>query len=98
MSKHFYKCDLVWRDFAVAAEYDSNLYHSDLKSITSDSIRRGDLVLSGIEVVTVMDKQIFNVEEFDKVAKQLTLKMGKRIQIRDPKFTTTRRKLRSVLL
>ena len=96
--KRFYKCDLLWPDFAVAAEYDSSLFHSDSKSIADDSIRRGNLALSGVDVVTVTDKQVFGEAEFDKTARQLALKLGRRIQIRDSDFTIRRRELRELLL
>jgi len=97
-NKHYYKCDLFWREFGLAAEYDSALHHSDAKSIANDSIRRGELALSGIEVVTVTDKQLYRAEEFDKVARQLATKMKRRIQIKNAKFTTKHRELRDLLL
>jgi len=97
-NKRFYKCDLLWKDFTLAAEYDSSLHHANQKSISDDSIRRGDLALSGVDVVTVTDKQVYQVEAFDKVARQLALKMGRRVQIRNSKFIVRRHELRGMLL
>jgi len=98
LSKHFYKCDLYWKDSAVAAEYDSDLHHSGYDRISDDSIRRSDLFLSGIEVIPITNKQIYNIEEFDKVARIIASKMGRRIQIRYSGFNAERRKLRGLLL
>ena len=92
-NKQYYKCDLFWKDYDLAAEYDSIRYHSDSRSIASDSIRRGDLLLSGIDVVTVTDKQVNGVEEFDKVARQLASKMDRRIKIRNPQFEARQQEL-----
>ena len=96
--KRFYKCDLLWREHAVAAEYDSKQYHSEDSAIADDSIKRGDLDLSGIYVVTVTDRQVYQTEELDKVARRLAAKMGKRIQIKYPEFETRRTELRGLLL
>jgi len=97
LGKQFYKCDLFWKGSAVAAEYDSDLYHSGFEKISDDSIRKIDLSLSGINVVTVTNKQIHSIEEFDKVARTIASKMGRRIQIRNSEFAAERHKLRSFL-
>ena len=96
-NKQFYKCDLFWKSSAVAAEYDSDLYHSGFDKISDDSIRRSDLTLIGVDMVTVTNKQIHSIEEFDKVARIIASKMGRRIQIRHSEFATERQKLRSLL-
>ena len=96
--KRFYKCDLLWGEHAVAAEYDSKQYHSDDSTIADDSIKRGDLDLSGIYVVTVTDRQVYQTEELDKVARRLASRMGKRIQIKYPEFEAKRSELRELLL
>jgi len=96
--KQFYKCDLLWKKHAVAVEYDSKLHHSEERNISVDSIKRGDLDLSGVYVITVTDKQVYQVEELEKVARRLASKMGRRIQIRYPKFSTRHSELRSLLL
>jgi len=97
-SKQYYKCDLCWKDFNVAVEYDSYLYHSDSTGIAGDSIKRGDLALSGIDVITVTNRQINSVGEFGKVAKQIASKLGRQIQIRNPRFTDVQSELRNQLL
>ena len=95
---NFYKCDLYWKGSDVAAEYDSDLHHSGGEKISADSIRRSDLALRGIEVVPVTNMQMRSAEEFDKVARLIALKMGRRIQIRDADFTIKRGTLRNLLL
>ena len=97
-SKQFYKCDLLWKDFNVAAEYDSNSHHSDGVNIADDSIKRGDLALSGIDVITVTSKQIYSAKECDKIARRVASKIGKRLQIKNPKFNLVCLELRNQLL
>jgi len=46
--------------------------------------KRGDLDLSGIYVLTVTDRQVYQIEELDKVARWLASRMGKRTQIKHP--------------
>jgi len=97
-SKEFYKCDLYWKDSNLAVEYDSILHHSGYADIASDSIKRGDLALSGVAVITVTNEQLNSAKEFDKVARNIASKTGRRIQIRNPKFKEMQSVLRKQLL
>jgi len=95
--KKSYRGDLLWRDAGVVAEYNSDIEHASSNRIAMDAIRRGDLSLCDIFEVTVTNKQIKSMELFDKVAKQISTRIGKRLQYKEPEFLKARRELRSVL-
>jgi len=94
----FYIGDLLWREAGVVAEYNSDTEHTGPERIARDAIRRGDLELCGIYEVTVTKRQLFDAELFDKVAKQISKKSGKRLRYKDPGFSKACRELRSLLL
>jgi len=98
VGKKFYIGDLLWRDAGVVAEYNSDTEHTGPERIARDAIRRGDLELCGIYKVTVTKRQLFDAELFDKVAKQISKKSGKRLRYKDPGFSKARCELRSLLL
>jgi len=94
----FYLGDLLWREAGVVAEYNSDAEHASPERIARDAIRRGDLELCGIYEVTVTKKQLFSPELFEKVAKQISKKTGKKLRYQDPEFSKARHELRSLLL
>jgi len=96
-SKGFYRGDLLWRDAGVVVEYNSDLEHASQNRIAMDAIRRSDLSLCGIYEVTVTNRQIKSMELFDKVAKQIAVRIGKELVYKKPEFLKARRELRSVL-
>jgi len=95
--KSFYRGDLLWREAGVVAEYNSDAEHASSNRIAMDAIRRNDLSLCGIFEVTVTNKQIKSMELFDKVARQIAVRIGKELQYKEPEFLKARRELRSVL-
>ena len=97
-SKTFYACDLYWPDANVAAEYDSDAYHTGPKRIASDSKRRNSLASMGINTITVTNHQLRSTVEFEKIAKQLAKHLGKRLQFKNPGFIKARNGLRNLLL
>ena len=92
-----YRGDLLWRKAGVVAEYNSDMVHANTDNIAMDAIRRGDLALCGISEVTVTKRQLYNVELFDKVARQIASRIGKTLRYNDPGFLKARRELRGVL-
>ncbi|MGI6106112.1 MAG: hypothetical protein ACOYD7_08030 [Raoultibacter sp.] len=48
-----YICDLFWPDAGLAIEYDSDQYHTKSDQIAHDSIKRTDLGVVGIKVISV---------------------------------------------
>jgi len=95
--RNFYRGDLLWRDAGVVAEYNSDLEHANPDRIARDAIRRNDLSLCGIYEVTVTNSQIKSMELFDKVAKQIAVRIGKEPRYKEPEFLKARRELRRVL-
>jgi len=93
----FYRGDLLWREAGVVVEYNSDMVHANADSIAMDAIRRGDLALCGISEVTVTRRQLYSIELFDKVARQIAARIGKKLRYKDPGFLKARRELRSVL-
>jgi len=96
-SKSFYRGDLLWRDAGIVAEYNSDAEHASSNRIAMDAIRRNDLSLCGIFEVTVTKKQIKSAELFDKVAKQIAVRIGKELRYKESDFLKARRELRSAL-
>jgi len=95
--RSYYRGDLLWREAGVVAEYNSDMVHANKDSIAMDAIRRGDLVLSGISEVTVTKRQLYNIELFDKVARQIASRIGKKLRYKDTEFLKARRELRDIL-
>ena len=81
LERSFCICDLLWLDAGLAAEYDSDL-HATSQKIFKDADRRNALLALGIEVVTVTKGQMFSFDEFEKVAKVISRKLGHRIRPR----------------
>lgn len=97
-SQDYYKCDLFWEKTKLAVEYDSNLCHTGGNRISRDSKRRDELAGLNVTVVTVTTSQLFNFQEFNKVARTVAKLLGERIQPRNESFPTRQLELRSVLL
>ena len=97
-SKKFFRCDLFWPEHNVAVEYESDLIHLTPQKIASDSMKRNSLIAMGITVITVTNKQIVSTVEFERVAKQLAVSLGRRLRNGENRgFINARRELRSVL-
>jgi len=95
--RSFYRGDLLWREAGVVAEYNSDTEHSGSERIASDAIRRSDLDLCGIYEVTVTKGQMRNVDLFDKVARQIAVRVGKKLRYNDSDFSEKRKELRGFL-
>lgn len=92
----FYRGDLLWRKDDLVAEYNSYQEHADPNYIIKDAVRRGDLALRGITEVTVTKEQIKSTALFDKIAKQIAARLGRRLRYDDAEFNKARRDLRNV--
>lgn len=72
--------DLCWPGSQLCVEYDSAEFHESLQSHAHDSIRRLQLMQMGYTVITITDKQLFNVLEFRECAHEISRIVGKRIR------------------
>lgn len=97
--KAYYALDLYWHEARIAVEYDSDLHHTGADRINEDSMRRTDLALMGINVITVTRQQVYGIADFDRVANLLASHLRTNLRHdRNPTFTDSRRKLRESLL
>lgn len=97
-NKSYYSCDLFWADLNLAVEYDSDTYHTGSERIDSDSRRRNTLLSVGVTVIAVTSKQIYSLADFEKAARLIAINMGRRLQYKNPGFTTAQLELRRTLL
>ena len=85
-NKEFYRCDLFWPEQNIAVEYDSDLFHTGSKQISEDSKKRNALMTMGINVISVTKSQFSNTIEFEKAARVIANRIGKRMVYKYPKF------------
>jgi len=97
-SKQFFRCDLYWPECDVAVEYESDLIHLTPEQIASDSMRRNSLIAMGKTVIAVTNKQTLSTVEFEMVAKQLAVSLGRRLRNDESsEFIKAHKELRSTL-
>lgn len=97
-SKDYYVCDMFWPEKEVAAEYDSDKFHTGSERIANDSKKRNALATQGINVVSVTRLQLYNSAEFAEVARTLAYYLDKRLQFKKGRFSTAHNELRRQLL
>ncbi|MDR2957109.1 MAG: hypothetical protein LBU61_02865 [Coriobacteriales bacterium] len=99
MSQAFYVCDLFWPDLNVAVEYDSDMFHNRTVQVDKDSRKRNSLAALGIVTITVTSQQVMSVTALERVANQLAINMGRRLQQNsNPQFGKAHQELRRKLL
>ena len=97
-SKKYYSGDLFWQHHNLAVEYDSNLHHTGSSNIARDSEKRNAYKLMGIALISVTTSQLYNSEEFKKIAFILAKTLNKRIRVDGKKFALAHQELRDELL
>lgn len=97
-SKKYYSCDMFWPAYELAVEYDSNAYHTGSDRIASDSKRRNTLASIGITVITVTNRQLYDIAELEKAVRLIAGNIGRRLQFKNPGFAAAHRKLHKMLL
>ena len=73
-------CDLLWPEYGLAVEYDSDEYHLGKEKHDADSKRLTTLGLVGLHVESLTKAQVFDARELDRVARLLAKLMGKRLR------------------
>jgi len=96
-SKNFCACDLYWPKAKLAVEYDSDAFHVGPERISNDSARRTALAATGVSTITITNRQLFNIQQFNEIAHQIASITGKRLQYKEPMFSRTRLNLRESL-
>ena len=97
-NKSNYYCDLFWPVEQVAAEYDSDAFHTGSDRILKDAIRRNTLASIGVTVVTVSRRQIVEAGGLRDFAEILSKLLGKRFKYSKKDFFSCQNKLRLQLL
>lgn len=69
--------DFLWWKQRLALEYDSNEHHSNEQAVRRDSARRGELEYADIHVITLTGTQLYDRDQFDKVARTIAKRTGK---------------------
>jgi very-short-patch-repair endonuclease len=93
-----YVCDFFWLSHNVAAEYDSNMFHTGANRIARDSKRRNILAYIGIDVTTITTKQLGSVAELDDIARKLARNLSVQLRAFErPGFRSAQLKLRRLL-
>jgi len=93
-----FKCDLFWSEANLAIEYDSDFYHTGADRIASDANRRFSLIEHGITPISITSRQVRNRGEFEKRARLVARKLGKRLRYNEKTFLKANHDLRESLL
>jgi len=96
-NKEFYICDLFWPDKGIAVEYNSNQFHTGSTHITDDAKKSNTLTAMGVLVIPVTAQQIFDNYEFERVARVIAKRLGKRLVYKNPGFAAAHDNLRDIL-
>ncbi|MCL2632564.1 MAG: hypothetical protein FWD45_05725 [Coriobacteriia bacterium] len=96
--RSYYSCDLFWADAGLAVEYDSDSFHTGAERIARDASRRNALAAIGVQVITVTNRQLRDVEQFERIVIQIAKNTKHRLSHDKPEFKACRRDLRIQLL
>ena len=73
-------CDLYWLDRRFAVEYDGRPYHTGYSNLQKDYARDNGLDDFGIGVKTLMAPDVFDVDRFDGIARQIARRLNVRLR------------------
>lgn len=76
--RRYFECDLLWRDAALAVEYDSDAFHTGSARIARDAARRNALAGMGIVVMTMGRRQLLDYRKFNEFVRALESRLGVR--------------------
>lgn len=75
-----HRCDLLWRREGVALEYEGEKTHAGAMQTTRDSQRDNALAMRGQALIKVTKAQVYDVDAFDVVARQVLGLLGRRLR------------------
>ncbi len=96
--KGHFVCDALWPAAATALEYDSDLWHTGSSKIADDAARRNALSSLGCTVITLTRMQVLDCDGFDRAARALAIRLGKRLHVGERGWIAARANLRRELL
>ena len=93
-----YRCDLLWPEWGICLEYDSDAHHRSEDAIANDAKKRLGLLHEHVLAISVTRAQINDARELDKIAAFLMKQGGLRIRKEPPDLLTRRYLLRKTVL
>ncbi len=96
-SGQIYFADLYIPSCKLDIEYDSQTHHDNPTAYSSDSIRSANLEKEGYQILSVKPIQLYNLNHYETLAKNISRRIGKRIRIRARKFFESFAALRDLL-
>ncbi len=93
-----YRIDLFWPEAKLGLEYDSDLEHTGASRIARDARRRNALESMGITMLTITNRQVKSLWEFNKLAHVVAGRLGRQIQPRCKDYRTRQRQLHTLLI
>lgn len=94
---HPFFADVYWKEAKLVVEYDSFAFHNNAKAWMKDAKRATTLERSGYKICSINTSQLYNDKAFFEAALVIAEALGKRIQIRTPKFIAQKNALRGLL-
>lgn len=92
-----YVADLYWKEAKLVVEYDSVAFHNNARAWMKDAQRATTLERSGYKTLSITTSQLYNAKAFFETAQVIAGILGRRIQIRTPKFVAQKDALRALL-
>ena len=89
--------DLYYKEARLAVEYESFTYHNSPSEQGRDMLRSASLERQGIVVMRLSTIQLYDKDASREFAKNLAVRLGKRIHIRTEKFIEMHDLLRALL-
>ncbi len=95
-----HRCDLLWPDAGVTLEYEGEVWHAGARQATKDAARNNVMASKRHLVFSVTKEQLYDVAQFDFVARQIAHALRKRLYADDCPYNWFLRRsdLRSTLL
>lgn len=94
----YFVADLIWPEYKVCVEYDSDAFHGSEQRAVADSTKRNALLALGYHVVTLTNQQIKDARRLDEAAAAIAILLGRRLRIRSSTWMQKRYVLRKRLL
>ena len=97
LGRNHFLCDLYWPHAQLAVEYDSDVYHTTVEKIASDSSRRNALEYVDITVITVTSHTYRDFSSFNATGNIIVKRLGTEIRPRYKNFEHKQLELRRAL-
>ena len=98
--KREFRCDLYWRDYDLALEYQSDAFHSNVRSLHEDAHRNNVLTSRGLTIIQFTWETLRDPARLEYTARMMQSHMGLRIRTRldGDRIASARSRLRRIVL